>query len=152
MVRALEICLLSGHRASALRKRRLHNEIYGKRHGIWLNMSAEQLSDRIIRRTESLFGPALEAEVRALPPWEAIGPTARATIGLQEAVNWVGGDLDRARAVESVAIRTRQYARRQRTWFRKAIDLDDFHVDCVENGAPLMERLVSAWQARQRAD
>ena len=149
VVRAVEICLLSGGQASALRRRRAINASCVETCGIWLDMNHDQLAERVKMRTEEMFGPTLESEVRALPPWATISTTARAAIGLAEAVQWVAGTLDRASAVERVVVRTRQYARRQRTWFRKAAELEAFHVDDVKNSIRLAEGLVAVWKARR---
>jgi tRNA dimethylallyltransferase len=39
-------------------------------------------------------------------------------IGYDEATDWIGGRIDRAAAMERTSLRTIQFAKRQRTWFR----------------------------------
>ena len=64
-----------------------------------------------------LDGGALE-EVRALQPdWDATLPASRA-IGAVELMAHLRGELTWAAAVDAASLATRQYAKRQRTWFR----------------------------------
>ena len=64
-----------------------------------------------------LDGGALE-EVRALQPdWDATLPASRA-IGAVELMAHLRGELTLAAAVDAASLATRQYAKRQRTWFR----------------------------------
>ncbi len=76
------------------------------------------LTPRIERRFDAmLHGGALEEARRNAPDWRADLPSAKA-IGAAELVAHVQGEmaLEDARAAAIVA--TRQYAKRQRTWFR----------------------------------
>lgn len=76
------------------------------------------LSPRIARR----FGLMLEAgaleEARAnLAGWDPALPSSRA-IGAPELIAHLRGETDLDSAIEAACIATRQYAKRQRTWFR----------------------------------
>lgn len=76
------------------------------------------LSPRIVRR----FGLMLEAgaleEARAnLAGWDPALPSSRA-IGAPELIGHLRGETDLDSATEAAFIATRQYAKRQRTWFR----------------------------------
>jgi tRNA dimethylallyltransferase len=56
----------------------------------------------------------------------------------------VRGEIDRAAALEQVVIDTRQYAKRQRTWFRHQLARD--RVTRVEGAADSQsERIVDRW-------
>ena len=77
----------------------------------WLTPRIETRFDRMLR------GGALD-EARAMGDrFDPVLPSCRA-IGAQEAMGVLGGNLTHAQAVESAMIATRQYAKRQRTWFR----------------------------------
>ncbi|MDN5786896.1 tRNA (adenosine(37)-N6)-dimethylallyltransferase MiaA [Pseudorhodobacter sp.] len=78
----------------------------------WLNARIEQRFDAMIA------AGALE-EVRAqLPEWQPMRASSRA-IGAPELVAHLRGELPLTEAVSLAKIATRQYAKRQRTWFRK---------------------------------
>jgi tRNA dimethylallyltransferase len=79
----------------------------------------EVVEAAIATRARRMFDDRIVDEARALaarlPPDHAL----LATIGTHEALAVARGDLDVADAVAAVVTRTRQYARRQRTWFRR---------------------------------
>ncbi len=78
------------------------------------------LYDRCDRRFEAMFGPEGEAEMRdllgrALPPEL---PVMRA-IGVREIAAFLDGERSRAEALKAGRMATRQYAKRQYTWFSR---------------------------------
>ena len=86
---------------------------------IVLNPPVELLRQRIARRFSTMMdeGAVEEVEViRALNLDPAL-PAMKA-IGVPEISAWLDGTLSREEAVERATIATRQYAKRQRTWFR----------------------------------
>jgi tRNA dimethylallyltransferase len=88
----------------------------------WLLVDVEPalLATRIERRTRAMFATkAIVDEACALAGLLPAGHALLGTIGVAEALAIAAGDLDVDGAVARVAARTRQYARRQRTWFRK---------------------------------
>lgn len=78
----------------------------------WLNRRIEA------RFAAMLAGGALDEVAAELPHWQPDLPYAKA-IGAAELVGYLRGDCDLATAREAAATATRQYAKRQRTWFRK---------------------------------
>jgi tRNA dimethylallyltransferase len=99
------------------------------------------LRERIARRTASMLERGWAAEVASLaavvptdaPAWQASGYAA-----IRE---YVAGAVSREAAVERVVIATRQYAKRQRTWFRhqlpseRTVRLDPDQPDAVHEAA-----------------
>ncbi|MCB2125201.1 MAG: tRNA (adenosine(37)-N6)-dimethylallyltransferase MiaA [Paracoccaceae bacterium] len=76
------------------------------------------LADRINRRFDAMIGTGALDEVRAvLPIWDAGALWAKA-IGAPELVTHLTGALPLAEAVTAAKAATRQYAKRQRSWFR----------------------------------
>lgn len=90
----------------------------GAYRGIVLDSPKDWLTPRIETRFDQMLrGGALD-EARAMADsFDPALPSCRA-IGAQEAMGVLGGNLTHAQAVESAMIATRQYAKRQRTWFR----------------------------------
>ncbi|NEX45111.1 tRNA (adenosine(37)-N6)-dimethylallyltransferase MiaA [Pseudotabrizicola algicola] len=83
-----------------------------------LRPEVDWLNRRIDRRFDQMMaGGALE-EVRAEAPyWQPDRPSARA-IGAPELIAHLRGQLPLAEAVAAAKLASRQYAKRQRTWFR----------------------------------
>lgn len=78
----------------------------------------DELERRIRERTRAMLDagwPEEAARVREAP---GLGPTAIQALGYREALALHDGELTRAEARERIALRTRQFARRQRTWYR----------------------------------
>jgi len=85
---------------------------------IVLRPGADWLNARIHSRFDMMMSQGALEEVRAeLPFWEPSRPSSRA-IGAPELVAHLRGDLPLSDAVEAAKTATRQYAKRQRTWFR----------------------------------
>ncbi|WP_172960979.1 tRNA (adenosine(37)-N6)-dimethylallyltransferase MiaA [Oceaniglobus roseus] len=78
----------------------------------------EALGPRIAARFDAMLAAGALDEVRAnLPGWDPTRPSARA-IGAPELVAHLRGECTLATARDRAVIATRQYAKRQRTWFR----------------------------------
>ncbi len=90
----------------------------GEAAAVVLDAGRDWLAERIDRRFEAMVtGGALE-EVRAvLDAWEPVEPWARA-IGAPELVAHLRGETTLAEAIERARAASRQYAKRQRSWFR----------------------------------
>ncbi len=79
------------------------------------------LGPRIDRRFDAMIAAGALEEVRAeWPYWDAARPSARA-IGAPELVAHLQGALSLHDAVAAAKTATRQYAKRQRTWFRNRL-------------------------------
>ncbi len=114
--RALEICLITGGKASDLRKNFANPSITAQLRGILLTWPTDQLSRRIDQRTAQMLKNGAIEEIRALPQNSA---TVRQAIGVREIESHLSGALDREACLEKIATSTRQYAKRQRNWFRR---------------------------------
>ena len=80
--------------------------------------SVDWLNDRIAQRFHAMIAMGALDEVRAeLPFWQPMRPSARA-IGAPELVACLRGQSSLDEAIEAAIIASRQYAKRQRTWFR----------------------------------
>lgn len=83
-----------------------------------LSPERDLLAARIDRRFETMLESGALDEVRAvLPQWDASALWAKA-IGAPELVAHLRGEIDLATATERAKAASRQYAKRQRTWFR----------------------------------
>lgn len=76
------------------------------------------LDARIARRFGQMMDQGALEEVRAeLPTWDPARASAKA-IGAPELVAYLRGEADLASAIAAATLASRQYAKRQRTWFR----------------------------------
>lgn len=84
----------------------------------------EDMWDRIDRRVDLMMEAGLEEEVRDLLT-SGVPPTATAmqAIGYKEFAAALRGEEPIAQAVDEVKLRSRQYAKRQLTWFRRTPDI-----------------------------
>lgn len=80
------------------------------------------LAERIAERVQRMFQEGLVEEVRAAVAAGGIGPTAQQGAGYREVLSMLAGRLSREEAVEQTIRRTRQLAKRQRTWLRSFSD------------------------------
>ncbi|MBC8126181.1 MAG: tRNA (adenosine(37)-N6)-dimethylallyltransferase MiaA [Gloeobacteraceae cyanobacterium ES-bin-144] len=116
--RALEICLLTGKNASDLRDQweNQTREISSKLRGLVIHRTRPDLHSRIAQRTHTMLdGGALE-EVAALTEFST---NCGKAIGFREIHALFNGEIDRPTCEELINAATRQYAKRQETWFRR---------------------------------
>ena len=85
-----------------------------------LAVPRESLVARINARVDAMFRAGLVAETRELlPRGLAENATAMQAIGYRQVVEHLRGGRDLAATIELVKIRTRQFAKRQLTWFHR---------------------------------
>lgn len=87
-----------------------------------LDVPAWELEERIVRRTRDMLAGGWVEEVRALDARGALGPTASQALGYAEVRELGRGRLEPAEAEARIVLRTRQFARKQRTWLRGFAD------------------------------
>ena len=120
IIRALEVRLLQGRTISELFSEGRDPLTGFHPIKIGLNPPREVLNQRLDLRTVGIFEAGLLAEVRALLD-SGVPPHAKPfeSIGYKQALLVLDGRLTLEQAVESTQLETRQYAKRQITWFRK---------------------------------
>ncbi len=85
---------------------------------IVIDADRDWLAERIARRFHMMIDAGALDEARAmLPTWNPDHLSSRA-IGAPELIAHLRGEMDLATATEAAIIASRQYAKRQRTWFR----------------------------------
>jgi tRNA dimethylallyltransferase len=118
VIRALEVYRLTGTPITELRRRSARSPITARRYGI--RWEREPLSARIADRIRDQLGRGFLDEARALVA-KGLRPDAPGlhTLGYRELVAHVTGAATLEEAVATIALRTRQLAKRQETWFRR---------------------------------
>lgn len=121
VIRALEVCLLTGQPFSSFREQW---QAAPRVRGVVLQRDRPELHERINQRTHEMFAEGAVEEVRVAG---AIGPTASQTLGWREMQAMLAGTLSREACIAAIQQATRQYAKRQITWFRR-----ESHLGAVE--------------------
>lgn len=111
--------------------------------GMLLQRDRVELLDRIAGRTDEMFQSGVLAEVAAIDP-ASVGPTAGYMIGWRECVACLRGELRESEARDLITIATRQYAKRQLTWFRRETDFVPLTLLPEESAATIASRVVAA--------
>lgn len=120
LVRALEIHHLTGQPASDLQQQSPRPLDERPQHVYWLEPPRDWLHERINRRVDVMLEQGLIEEVERLLALEPpLGRTARQGLGYKEVIDFFEGRIpSREELAETVKTRTRQFAKRQHTWFR----------------------------------
>jgi tRNA dimethylallyltransferase len=84
-----------------------------------LGLNPTDLTARIASRTKGMFAAGLVAETEALIERYGAGLPLLNTIGYAEAKQQLAGKISETEAIVLCEQRTRQFAKRQRTWFRR---------------------------------
>ncbi len=119
-MRALELCLLTGRPASQLKSGLFHTLPDPEKSAfVYLNWDKPALDARIQARTENIFDPMCAETQTLLNQGAAADAPALKSLGYPQAAAFLRGQLTRQQAIEQIAQLTRQYAKRQRTWFNR---------------------------------
>lgn len=133
LMRALEVLYTTGQSITSFRTgNTVQRDFNIIKTGITL--PKEQLHANIERRVHQMVADGLLEEVRAVLTYR--NHNALQTVGYKEVFDYLDGKLSWNEAVEQIIVHTRQYAKRQLTWFRKDKDIKWF-----EAGKGLMEEL-----------
>lgn len=97
---------------------------------IGLELPKEELISRINKRVEMMHEAGLLEEVKNLLPQKHLN--ALQTVGYKELFEHLDGNLSIDEAIERIKINTRQYAKRQLTWFRKDVTFNWFAPDRIK--------------------
>lgn len=118
-----------------------------------LAMDRDPHRDRIRRRIERQLEDGWPGEVRRLREAD-LGPgdPPFTAVGYREVAAMLDGEIGRQEAVDRIAARTWQYARRQRTWFRHQVPDDALRLDAGRPADELVRRIVEAWRAARERD
>jgi tRNA dimethylallyltransferase len=142
VVRALEVIEITGKPFTAVLPR-VDSSKYPDAIQFGLSMNRETLDVRIDNRVARMWELGFVDEVESLIDDGILeGRTAQAAIGYAQIIRMKHGEFDDAFAREDTARATRQYARRQETWFSK-----DLRITWLSATSNLSERTDSVLQA-----
>jgi tRNA dimethylallyltransferase len=148
VVRAIEICLLSGRPASEQQTWRREDVVAAgpsrsgiasaadlpmrtsaaTTQGVFVFRNREDICDQINRRTEKMFDAGVIEEVRNAG---AMSETASKMIGLREIRELLNGKMVMGQCIEQIQRATRRYAKRQLTWFRRQTNFQPLNLSLL---------------------
>ena len=145
LIRALEVHHLTGWPASQMQGESPLPPGQRPPHVEWLSPPRDWLYERINRRVRQMIDNGWVDEVRGLlASGHPLSRTARQALGYQELIAHLQGELSLADAIERIQMRTRQFAKRQHTWFRNLEECRAVEIAGTETPEELAERLLSA--------
>jgi len=170
LIRAVEVCLLTGKPFSAQRTEwrgtgilpvgaaggfpavvKNRQDAYSPHRqdarataeGILVYRDRTELYARINRRVEEMFAAGVVEEVRAVKDH---GPTAGKALGLREIRALLAGEISRAECIAKIQQATRRYAKRQLTWFQRQTNFSSLNLSAHRTSEAV--ELVSQSAAR----
>jgi tRNA dimethylallyltransferase len=151
LVRALEICLLTGKPASAVVAAGADRGRPGsaiRATGVLVVRDREELYARVNQRVEAMFENGVIEEVRAAGK---VSSTASQMIGFREIHQLLDGPADAGSILQCVAAiqqATRRYAKRQLTWFRRQSNFSPLNLSLLTHNEAVKWVLLRALSER----
>ncbi|MDA3904141.1 MAG: tRNA (adenosine(37)-N6)-dimethylallyltransferase MiaA [Desulfuromusa sp.] len=119
IVRALEVSIISGRKMSELKSEHGFSEQPYRVLKLAPDFPRAELYSRINQRAEQMISSGLVREVEDLVDNYSFDLKALQTLGYREVVHYLKADTTAAQMLDDMQKYTRQYAKRQLTWFRK---------------------------------
>lgn len=141
LIRALTVCLSTGMPYSSFTKKqpRPRNFIPLK---IGIQVERNELHRRINERVDQMMKTGLLEEAGMLFPFRHLN--ALQTVGYSELFDYLESKVSLSEAVDAIKRNTRQYAKRQMTWFRKEKDVNWFSSEQVSEIIPFIENKMAS--------
>ena len=124
VVHALEICNQTGKTYTSFRTSSVSKRPF-KIVKIGLNIPREELYERINKRVLSMIDKGLIDEAKRMCPNKHL--TSLNTVGYKELFKYFDGGYDYEEAIRRIQSNTRQYMRKQLTWFKKDTEITWFN-------------------------
>ncbi len=146
LVRALEVVELTGRPISQWQQQ-FDQPPNRKCPALWLDLPRDVLYTRIDRRVEEMLERGLLEEVRALLALpKPLSKEARQALGYKELLDHLKGECSLTKAVERIKTRTRNFAKRQLTWFRHLPDCQPVQVSEGATPEQVAEKVLESWE------
>ena len=146
--RAIEIALLTGRALSWWQREARASGVLRPWY-IHLTMPRDVLHRRLAARVDQMLAVGLVAEVRQALD-RGISPDAPGLdgIGYREVVAMLQGSLPEPLLRDAILAATRQYAKRQDTWFRNQLrESQVWTINATDSPAVIAERVLERWRA-----
>ena len=143
LVRALEVFVKTGQPISSFQQQFEVGAPAEACRVFVLDWPREDLHARIDRRVDQMFAQGLVDEVRGLLSGpRGLSKTARQAVGYREVIEHLEGRRGLAETIDLVKMHTRQFAKRQGTWFRSLSECRFVPVDAATAPAEIARRIA----------
>ncbi len=144
VIRAVEVIRLTGKKFSEQRAEwKAQSAVPIKTNSFCFTRPAADMHARINARVDAMFARGLVEETRALLQRGLAGnKTAMQAIGYRQVVEYLRGERPLTETIELVKSRTRQFAKRQLTWFRRHGNMEWIE---LKQGEPPENTLPGLW-------
>ncbi|HIA35233.1 MAG TPA: tRNA (adenosine(37)-N6)-dimethylallyltransferase MiaA [Flavobacteriales bacterium] len=129
VIRALEVYRGTGKPFSSYLTKSIKKRDYGIIK-VGLNIDRDDLYNRINQRVDRMIEGGLVEEAKELLDFRSA--SSLQTVGYQEIFRYLLGEYDLNTAIDDIKTNTRQYAKRQLTWFKKDKDISWFEPSNLE--------------------
>ncbi len=145
LIRALEVHHITGRPLSEQQQQGPLPPEERPRHVYWLSPPRSWLYERINQRVEGMIADGLVEETRRLlaaekPP----GRTARQALGYKEVIDYLNGHGTLEETIPLIQTHTRQFAKRQHTWFRNLQECTPVAMIGTETPQQLTQMILAA--------
>ncbi len=144
LVRAIEVCLLTGEKFSELRTKNIKNNNY-KFLKIFLTRDRNELYDRINKRVDIMISKGLIDEARKIYDKYEKSLYKISSIGYKELFLYFDGKITLEEAVDEIKRESRRYAKRQMTWFRKEKNYITYNLSEVSENK-IIKDILKKWE------
>jgi tRNA dimethylallyltransferase len=143
VIRGIEVFEITGVPLSVQQRQEPLPSADRPRHVYWLHPPRDWLCERIDRRVAAMLREGLVGEVeRLLAGAQPPGKTARQALGYKEVIEHLAGRLSLPDAVALIQTRSRQFAKRQHTWFRNLVECVPVVMSGTETPREIAERIL----------
>lgn len=151
IIRALEVRHVTGRPISEQQQQRPLPPEQRPRHVYWLLPPREVLYARVNARVHDMMQAGLLQEVQSLLALERpLSRTARQALGYKEIIDCLEQGRPIEDAVELIQRRTRQFAKRQHTWFRNLEECQALEVNAGDQPIEIAEKVLAGARSFKR--
>lgn len=142
IIRALEVQKITGRPLSAQQQQSPLPADQRPDNVFWISPPRDWLYRRIDHRVEMMITAGLVEEVRNLLAHpQPLSHTARQALGYREIIEYLQGEATLDDTINTIQTRTRQFAKRQHTWFRNLEECHELEITGEESAFQLAERI-----------
>lgn len=146
ILRGLEVAIGGAKPLSELKNVKEESAFECKAQMVCLTMDRSKLHKRIAQRVDAMIADGLVDEVQALiKKGYGRDSAALGTLGYLELLDCLEGQSTQEEAVELIKLRTRQFAKRQMTWYRRDRRLRELNLE-TWGRAGVVQRIIAAWE------
>jgi tRNA dimethylallyltransferase len=148
VIRAVEVIRLTGKKFSEQRAE-WHSKAQGPESKVIFGLTREaaDLRARIDARVDAMFARGLIEETRRLlEQGLARNKAAMQAIGYRQVVEHLRGERSLTETIELAKIKTRQFAKRQMTWFKRQLEMEWMQLCPAETPHAVAQKILSAWR------